>query len=65
MEERLEQRIRMRLKFVEGVDRMLMLEMLEELAGKPAVTSDEDVVAYLEMRGVKLVPWQRNKLGVG
>ena len=54
-------RLRSRLKFLSGLDWKLMRESADALERSGDMTP-ESVMAYFTERGIKLLPWQTNKL---
>jgi hypothetical protein len=46
------------------LDRILMIEASDVLATSVGSLDAEFVVAWLEDRNVKLLPWQRGRLGI-
>ncbi len=62
----LAERLRSRARFLPygELDRILMIEASDVLATSVGSLDAEFVVAWLEDRNVKLLPWQRGRLGI-
>ena len=62
MNEQLITDLRSRAKFHYGLDWKLLRHAADALEGQSV--TPESIVAYLNERGIKLLPWQVKKLGV-
>jgi len=57
-------RLRGRAKFLDGWDKRLLHDAADALEAEGGVLGGEVVAKWLEGEGVKLLPWQRAKLGL-